>query len=148
LYKLRLSKFFQFTAQMNYLYREMDLQKLVSFESSLLKGKALRFSYNYARPPSCESPVKDSAPPRTIVGYWILIPNAAMKIHCAVGMGKRGEFVLVSTALQASSRNSQYRGAFIAPLPTEKKTTFWVLKVHCTIGYSFQICSWHYCQQL
>jgi hypothetical protein len=40
------------------LSREMDPLKVVSFENNLLKGRARRFSAYFARPPSCESPLK------------------------------------------------------------------------------------------
>jgi hypothetical protein len=51
----------------------------------------------------------------------ILIANNAMKIQRAIGKTWCTVFALDSTALQASSRSSQYSGAFI--------------------GKSFQICS-------
>jgi hypothetical protein len=87
---------------------------VVSCESSLIKGEVRRFSTNFAHP--ARALVKIQRHLIQLLAIGILIPNASMKIHCAVGIGC-GVFALVSTMLQASLCSCQYRGAFIAPLP-------------------------------
>jgi hypothetical protein len=82
------------------------------------------FSANFARPHPYKSPLKIPCHLVQLLTIRILIPKAAMKIHRALGIGKTW-CIQVSTALQASSHCSQYRGAFIAPLPIERATC-WV----------------------
>jgi hypothetical protein len=67
-----------------------------------------------------------------LLAIRILIANAAMKINDALGIGK---IWCIHTGINSaiSSRSSQYRGAFIAPFPTEKNSI---------LGFKSSLCHW------
>jgi hypothetical protein len=68
------------------LSNEMDLAKVASFERSSLKSEARRLFEKSRRHPFCESRLKI---PRHLVqpsAIRILILNAGMKIHRAIGI--------------------------------------------------------------
>jgi hypothetical protein len=84
----------------------------------LLKKEARRILANFARPQSCESPLKILHHLVKLLAIRILIPNTPMKIHRPVGMGKMWLWCIHTGLNRATGIIAQF--SIIAPLPTEK----------------------------
>ncbi len=122
------------------LSREKDLAKSGLIRKLFIKGRGAEVLRKIGLSPILWEPFKDSAPSRTAVGYLDPKSQRRYEIHCAVGIRNYGVIALILPrslySVQASFRPCQYRGAFIAPLPTENKN---ILGIKCSLRHWKQI---------
>ncbi len=92
-----------------------------------VRGRDAEFSAKFARPPSWENYLKILRHLIQLLAIRILISNAAMKIYCAIRIGKAWCILLYSHWSQLRHEhhpavpNIVEHISYIAPLPKEKK---------------------------